>query len=101
MTAFGLTTYDIFAIAVIIIGFITGYVRLQMRVSQNARAAEDAIRVAREARDLVHAFRVDVAKEYASAQMLRDVDNRVGGAIQSLSDRIDEVLKTVAKHPRS
>lgn len=97
MTVFGLTIGEALSIAFALIALVGGYVRLQMISTQNTRTASDALRVARETRDELKAVQLKFAQEYASIGHLKDVEGRLIGSIDKLTDRIDALITSISK----
>ncbi len=97
MTVFGLSVGEAIAIATVLIGIVGGFVRLQMRATQNTREAAEALRVAREARDQVNAVRLEIAQKYASVSYLKEVETRLVLSMDRLTERIDKLLSSFGK----
>lgn len=97
MMVFGLSVGEAIAIATVLIGIVGGFVRLQMRATQNAREATEALRVARQARDQVNAVRLEMAQKYASVSYLKEVETRLVLSMDRLTERIDKLLSSFGK----
>lgn len=95
MSVFGLSVGEALTLFGALIAIVGGYVRLQMMSTQNNRTANDAIRVAREARDEVNSLRLETAEKYASVEHLKEVEARLAVAIDRLTDRIDKLLSSI------
>lgn len=104
MQFFGLNLGEIIAIATIVVGIGVGYIRLQGQVAHsekqvvsNAKAAEDALRVAREIRDELHSVRLQIAQEYVSVSNLKEVDARLTTVIGHMTSRFDRMSDRMDK----
>lgn len=97
MTVFGFTLGEAGVVLTFLIGVIGGFVRLQMSSKQNARTADDALRVAREARDDMNSLKLEIAEKYASVEHLKEVEARLAISIDRLTDRIDKLLSSIGK----
>lgn len=97
MTVFGLTLGEVGLVLTFLVTVIGGFVRLQMASKSNARTAEDALRVAREAREQMDGIKLDIAQKYASVEHLKEVEARLAVSIDRLTDRIDKLLSSLGK----
>ena len=100
MIILGLTIGEWGTIGGAIVGvgsLVVGYVRLQSRAAQYEQVAQDALRVAREAREQVQAVRLEMAQKYASVSYLKEVETRLVGSMDRLTDRIDKLLESFSK----
>lgn len=97
MTVFGFTIGEVLTLIATLVAIVGGYVRLQMVSTQNTRTAADALRVARETRDELKSVQLKFAQEYASVTHLKDVEGRLIGSIDKLTDRIDALISSIGK----
>lgn len=97
MHFFGLSIGEILAVLTIVAGVGIGYVRLQAQVATNDKAAADALRVAREIRDELHAVRLNIAQEYVSVSNLKEVDARLTTVIEHMASRFDRMSDRMDK----
>ena len=97
MTVFGFTFGEVAILIGSLATVIGGFVRLQIASKNNARTADDALRVAREARNEMNDIKLDIAEKYASVEHLKEVEARLAVSIDRLTDRIDKLLSSLGK----
>lgn len=91
------TLVAILALAVTIIGGGTAWVLRFGKIEAAVERSEAAeAKVQEIQRELVE-FKVEVARNYATAAMVAQVERGVGEAINRLSDRLDKVLALIAE----
>ena len=82
------------------LGVYAGWVARIMKGESAADAAKKAQETADKAVAALAEFKTEVARDYASAKMVEQVEGRVVSAIDRLGDRLDNIVEIVLANAR-
>lgn len=83
------------------IGFVAGWVGRIIKGEAAAENAKAATAKAEKVEADLAAFKTEVARDYASAKMVEQVEGRVVSAIDRLGDRLDNIVEIVLASSRA
>jgi hypothetical protein len=83
---------NLFSIATVFVGGVWAWAKISSRSKANTHIAKEARDEAAALRKEFHDFKLQVAKEYASLQLIEGFRDQIMTEFHALRDRVDRVL---------